>query len=51
MAGATIRTELAIVGIILLVAGGAVLACRFEVSSRSGAGVTSATVNPGVFSG
>lgn len=51
MAGAAIRTELAIVGIILLVAGGAILACRFEVGNRPCAGVTSATAHPGVFSG
>ena len=51
MAGAAIRAELAIVGIILLVAGGTILACRFEVGNRPGAGVAPATGHPGVFSG
>ena len=51
MAGAAIRTELAIVGIILLVAGGTILACRLDVGNRTGASVAPATVHPGVFSG
>jgi hypothetical protein len=51
MAGAAIRTELAIVRIILLVAGGTIPAGRFEISNRPGAGVAPATVHPGVFAG
>ena len=51
MAGAAIITELAIVRIILLVAGGTILAGRFEVGNRPGASVAPATVHPGVFSG